>query len=72
MRRKRPTRLAIRPSFRAEERRRTIRIGLIGVGTVGTGTIKVLLEHKREIQRRLGCKLELKTICSRSIHKRDL
>src|SRR5205807_8690460 len=52
--------------------RRTIRIGVIGLGTVGTGTVKVLLEHRREVERRLGCKLELKFICSRSIRKRDL
>jgi homoserine dehydrogenase len=30
---------------------------------VGTGTVKVLIEHQHEIQRRVGCKLELKTIC---------
>lgn len=52
--------------------RRAIRIGVIGVGTVGTGTIRVLLEHQREVERRLGCKLELKTICSRSILRKDL
>src|SRR5438046_4364864 len=51
---------------------RTIRIGVIGLGTVGTGTVKVLLEHGREVERRLGCRLELKYICSRTIHKRDL
>ncbi len=51
---------------------RTIRIGVIGLGTVGTGTVKVLLDHQREIDRRLGCKLELKTICSRKIHKKDV
>jgi homoserine dehydrogenase len=39
---------------------------------VGTGTVKVLLEHEREIERRLGCRLELKTICSRSIHRKDV
>ncbi len=50
----------------------TIRIGVIGFGTVGTGTVKVLFEHQREIDRRLGCKLELKTICSRTIHKKDV
>jgi len=49
-----------------------IRLGVIGFGTVGTGTIKVLTEHAREVERRLGCKLELKTVCSRSIHKKDL
>ncbi len=52
--------------------RRTVRVGVIGVGTVGTGTIKVLLEHQREVERRLGGKLELKTICSRAIRKKDL
>src|SRR6266436_2837701 len=53
-------------------RRRTIRMGVIGLGTVGTGMVKVLLEHRREIERRLGFELELKTICSRTIHKRDV
>jgi len=52
--------------------KRTVRIGLIGLGTVGTGTVKVLLEHQHEIERRLGCKLELKTLCARTIHQRDL
>jgi homoserine dehydrogenase len=45
---------------------------VVGVGTVGTGTIKALVEHQREVERRLDCTLELKTICSRSIHKKDL
>jgi homoserine dehydrogenase len=51
---------------------RTLGLGVIGLGTVGTGTLKVLAEHQKEIQRRLGCNLQLKVICSRSIHKRDL
>jgi homoserine dehydrogenase len=52
--------------------RRTIRIGLIGLGTVGTGTVKVLREHGREVERRLGCRLELKTICSLGIKAKDV
>ena len=51
---------------------RTLGLGVIGLGTVGTGTLKVLAEHQKEIQRRLGCNLQLKVICSRSVHKRDL
>jgi homoserine dehydrogenase len=51
---------------------RSVSIGLIGLGTVGAGTVKVLLEHQRELERRLGCKLKLKTLCSRSIAQRDL
>jgi homoserine dehydrogenase len=69
MKSKRPSVVANRVD---EPRRRNIRLGVIGLGTVGTGTVKVLLEHQREVERRLGCKLELKYICSRSIHKRDL
>ncbi len=51
---------------------KTVRLGMVGLGTVGTGTAKVLQEHQREIARRLGCKLEMKVICSRTIHQRDL
>jgi len=51
---------------------RTLGLGVIGLGTVGTGTLKVLAEHQKEIGRRLGCDLQLKVICSRSVHKRDL
>ncbi len=60
------------PASAKLSRRRTVHIGVIGLGTVGTGTVKVLLEHQREVARRLGCKLELKTLCSRSIRQRDL
>ena len=52
--------------------RRTIRIGLIGLGTVGTGTVKVLRAHGREVERRLGCRLELKTIASLGIKEKDV
>ncbi len=59
-------------SSKAAPPRRTVRIGIIGAGTVGTGTVKVLLGHKGEVERRLGCCLELKFLCSRSIRRRDL
>ncbi len=51
---------------------RAIRLGLIGVGTVGTGTLRVLKEHGAEIERRLGCRIELARLCSRTIHQKDL
>ncbi len=49
-----------------------IGLGIVGVGTGGAGTIKVLQEHGPEIERRLGCRLQLKMICSRGIHQKDL
>ena len=56
----------------AHREKRSLGLGVIGVGTVGTGTLKVLAEHQREIQRRLGCNLQLKVICSRGVHRQDL
>ncbi|MDY6839735.1 MAG: homoserine dehydrogenase [Thermodesulfobacteriota bacterium] len=37
----------------------TIRVGLLGFGTVGSGTAKILLENQDVIQSRLGAALEL-------------
>jgi homoserine dehydrogenase len=42
---------------------RPVRLAIVGFGTVGSGTARVLLEHQHEVERRLGCRLELKTIC---------
>ena len=57
----------------AERRpRKTAGFAVIGLGTVGMGTVRVLAEHQREIERRLGCKLELRTLCSLSIRKTDV
>jgi homoserine dehydrogenase len=56
----------------AARRGPSLGVGIIGLGTVGTGTLKVLAEHRGEIRRRLGCDLRLKVLCSRSVHKRDL
>jgi homoserine dehydrogenase len=42
--------------------KRAVNIGVIGFGTVGTGTVSILLRKKREIARRLGFPLVLKRI----------
>ncbi|MDR0514852.1 MAG: homoserine dehydrogenase, partial [Coriobacteriaceae bacterium] len=44
----------------------TIRIGLIGTGTVGGGCIEILKQHKEEFVRHLGVELELTRVCSRN------
>src|ERR1700683_4601543 len=50
--------------------RPSIGVGVIGLGTVGASTVKVLAEHQQEINRRLGCRLELKAICSRTVDRK--
>jgi len=36
-----------------------IQVGLLGIGTVGSGTFKVLRRNQQEIQRRAGCGIEI-------------
>jgi homoserine dehydrogenase len=49
---------------------RVVNVAIVGLGTVGTGTAKVLVEHQQEVERRLGCRLRLKTVCE--VQKKDL
>src|SRR5688572_29761307 len=37
-------------------------VGLLGCGTVGTGVIRVLDEHKKEVQERLGVPIHVKRV----------
>ena len=36
-----------------------IKVALLGLGTVGSGVVKVLETHGREMQERAGCRLRL-------------
>lgn len=44
-----------------------INIGLIGFGTVGTGTIKILRSNITRIEERIGDKINIKKICDKDI-----
>lgn len=46
-----------------------INVGIIGFGTVGTGTAKILLENKDILSERVGFEINLKKIATRDIHK---
>ncbi|MCS6885623.1 MAG: homoserine dehydrogenase [Acidobacteriota bacterium] len=48
-----------------------VAIGFLGFGTVGSGAVKILSEGVGELERRAGCSLRIKSICSRSIFNRD-
>ncbi len=45
---------------------KTIQLGIIGFGTVGSGTAQVLLEQSNRITRRTGVHIRLKTVLVRS------
>ncbi len=46
-----------------------INVGIIGLGTVGTGTAKILLENQRILRERLGFPIHLRKIATRTIKK---
>ncbi len=49
---------------------RTLRVGLLGCGTVGTAVARLLLEHREDIARRAGCRLEVSKVAVRDPSKR--
>ena len=48
-----------------------INIGLIGYGTVGSGVIKLLSARKSYIKNKFNTEFVLRTLCDRSIHKKN-
>ena len=49
---------------------KTIKLGLLGSGTVGSGVVKVLEMNRREITERVGRPLELKKVLVRDTGKK--
>lgn len=48
---------------------KSINIGIIGFGTVGSGTAKVLTGNKDIIEKKTGCPVSIKTVCVKDINK---
>jgi homoserine dehydrogenase len=44
---------------------RTLRVGMLGAGTVGAAVIRLLAEHREEIELRSGCSLEVTRVAVR-------
>jgi homoserine dehydrogenase len=70
MSRKRPGQVVANRIELAKSGPSTVNLAIVGFGTVGTGTANVMLEHQHEVERRLGCRLNLKTVCE--VQKKDL
>ena len=45
-----------------------VRIGIVGLGNVGSGTLRLLRRNVGQIERKLGFPLEVSAVCSRSVH----
>ncbi len=51
---------------------RTVNIGLIGLGTVGSGVARTLIEKGRLLEKRIGSRLVLQRVCDRNRHRARL
>ena len=51
---------------------RDVNIGVIGLGNVGGGTLEILTNSADEIARKLGFRLVVKAVCSRSVASKTL
>lgn len=48
---------------------KAVNVGIVGLGTVGSGTARVLRDNAAEISRRLGRAVRVSVVCSRSAEK---
>jgi len=46
-----------------------IQIGILGLGTVGSGVVRVLQQNAEDIQTRTHCEIHIKTILDRDLHR---
>src|SRR6516165_6260978 len=51
---------------------RSVRVGIVGLGNVGSGTLAILTESSGQICRKLGFPLSIRAVCSRSVHSKEL
>src|SRR5664279_4046899 len=49
-----------------------VSLGIIGLGNVGSGTLAILVENADQIALKLGFRLKVVAVCSRSVHSKQL
>jgi homoserine dehydrogenase len=49
-----------------------VRVGIIGLGNVGSGTLSILAENGDQIALKLGFRLKVAAVCSRTVHSKQL
>lgn len=46
-----------------------VKIGLLGLGTVGTGVVKIIEGHQEDLQRQVGCPITIERVLVKHIEK---
>ena len=60
------------PEAKPGQAARDVKVGLIGLGNVGMGALTIITENSRQIEEKLGFRLLVKTVCSRSAESKVL
>ncbi|MEP6722654.1 MAG: homoserine dehydrogenase [Variovorax sp.] len=58
---------ALQPHYSRSSATRPLRVGMIGIGTVGEGTFRVLARNRMEIAGRAGRAIEMKVVAARNL-----
>ncbi|MFC4323506.1 homoserine dehydrogenase [Litchfieldia salsa] len=48
---------------------KSIGVGLLGLGTVGTGVVKIIKNHQDKLMHQIGCPIEVKKILVKNVNK---
>ncbi|HWB86939.1 MAG TPA: homoserine dehydrogenase [Bryobacteraceae bacterium] len=54
------------------DRMQEVNVGIVGLGNVGSGTLAILAENAGQIALKLGFRLQVKAVCSRGVHSKDI
>ena len=49
-----------------------VNVGIVGLGNVGSSTLAILAENGEQIALKLGYKLKVVAVCSRSVHTKNV
>src|SRR5215469_17628634 len=49
-----------------------VNIGIVGLGNVGSGTLAILADNADQIALKLGFRLHVAALCSRSVHSKEM
>ena len=49
-----------------------VKVGIVGLGNVGSGTLAILAENADQVALKLGFRLKVAAVCSRSVHAREI
>jgi homoserine dehydrogenase len=49
-----------------------VHLGIVGLGNVGSGTLQILAENSDQIATKLGFRLKVAGVCSRSVHNKEI